>query len=63
MPINLVGRFLNSSNPPFKCTTEMMTQANRRFVFSRFRHWKTLVEENETFTSCCFSVCIQKFIY
>ncbi|KAI1711493.1 DDB1- and CUL4-associated factor 1 [Ditylenchus destructor] len=46
---------MSRSVPPYRCTSEMLKQADRRFVFSRFRYWKSFAEEDETFTCCNFS--------
>lgn len=55
-PTNFVKRYMSRSLLPYKCSPEMYLQADRRQVFSRFKHWKSFSEESETFTCCNFSV-------
>uniref|UniRef100_A0A183CJT1 LisH domain-containing protein n=1 Tax=Globodera pallida TaxID=36090 RepID=A0A183CJT1_GLOPA len=52
---NIVNRLLSRPSPSYRCTMDTLRRADRRLVFSRFRHWKTFSEESEALTCCTFS--------
>ncbi|KAL3124701.1 hypothetical protein niasHT_001538 [Heterodera trifolii] len=52
---NIVNRLLSRPSPSYRCTMDTLRRADRRLVFSRFRHWKTFSEESEALTCCAFS--------
>jgi HIV-1 Vpr-binding protein len=57
-PSNIVRRHMLRSCPPYRCTSELLHQADRQMMYSRFRQLRSISDESETFTCCKFAVSI-----